>query len=256
MPTMRIWRSRAESGELDEVQARYFQPKPTEELYDVAKDPWQLNNLADDPAHRETLRKMRRTMLEWQRETGDLGLLPEYEMHRRAEGITPWEVGHDPVLNPLDALQPIALLASDRNPKNVRRLASTLGNQKNDPAVRWWAAMGLTMLDEKAAPATETLLTALDDPSPNVRVEAAEALSLLGKNEKAVPVLLEALEHPTPFIRLRAVNVFDRLDPSVAAPHAESIRQASMQGIFPADYLNRITGYLADQLQQASEEPH
>ena len=42
-------------GELDAVQDRYFQEKPKEELYDVAADPHQVNNLADDPAFRGIL---------------------------------------------------------------------------------------------------------------------------------------------------------------------------------------------------------
>ena len=44
-----------------------------EELYDLKNDPWELNNLADDPGHSKTLQKMRKILNRWIRDTGDLG---------------------------------------------------------------------------------------------------------------------------------------------------------------------------------------
>lgn len=48
-----------------------------EELYDFEKDPSALNNLANDPAHFEQLRKMRAQMRAWMEETAD-PLLADY----------------------------------------------------------------------------------------------------------------------------------------------------------------------------------
>ena len=46
MPTMKVWRAMAEAGQLNAIQARYFQPtKPVEELYDTAADPHQVQQL-------------------------------------------------------------------------------------------------------------------------------------------------------------------------------------------------------------------
>ena len=36
-------------------------------------DPWELNNLVDDPNHSKTLQEMRKTLNRWIRDTGDLG---------------------------------------------------------------------------------------------------------------------------------------------------------------------------------------
>jgi arylsulfatase A-like enzyme len=52
---------------LDEVDTS----KVMEELYDLQEDPYQLNNLVNDPAHRPTLSDHRRRLEEWQRLTGD-----------------------------------------------------------------------------------------------------------------------------------------------------------------------------------------
>ena len=45
----------------------------TEELYDLKTDPWELKNLADEPKHAKTLLKMRKTLDQWIKQTGDQG---------------------------------------------------------------------------------------------------------------------------------------------------------------------------------------
>ena len=52
---------------------RYRNIEAKEELYDLRNDPWELHNLVDDPNHAKTLQKMRKTLNQWIRETGDLG---------------------------------------------------------------------------------------------------------------------------------------------------------------------------------------
>ena len=47
--------------------------KPIEELYDLNKDPWELNNLAALPEHKETLLKLRVEVDKWMKETNDQG---------------------------------------------------------------------------------------------------------------------------------------------------------------------------------------
>jgi uncharacterized sulfatase len=48
-----------------------FGLRPAEELYDVVADPDELHNLAADPAHAETLKKMRAELDRWMADTGD-----------------------------------------------------------------------------------------------------------------------------------------------------------------------------------------
>jgi arylsulfatase A-like enzyme len=51
--------------------AKAFGKRPAEELYDVRRDPGQMNNVADDPAYAEELQRMRRRLEEEMRATGD-----------------------------------------------------------------------------------------------------------------------------------------------------------------------------------------
>lgn len=52
--------------------------RPAEEFYDTQTDPWEVNNLIDDPAHAERIASMRQSLDAWVEDTGDLGfILPE-----------------------------------------------------------------------------------------------------------------------------------------------------------------------------------
>ena len=57
--------------------------RPAEELYDTASDPHQIENLADRPAHRPTLLRLRNAVSAWMIETRDQGLVNEPEMIER-----------------------------------------------------------------------------------------------------------------------------------------------------------------------------
>lgn len=67
-----------ERGELSGPQAEWFaETRPREELYDLVNDPHELNNLADDPAHRQRLLAMRPLLNDWQSNLQDVASVPE-----------------------------------------------------------------------------------------------------------------------------------------------------------------------------------
>jgi N-sulfoglucosamine sulfohydrolase len=78
-----LWRCRAE-GRLRPPQDVLFQyPRPAEELYDVERDPWEVDNLAGDPAYAPELERLRQALDDWRRTYGDLGDVPEAELVAR-----------------------------------------------------------------------------------------------------------------------------------------------------------------------------
>lgn len=67
-------------GKLTPVQAVLCAPRmPDEELYDLRSDPDEIKNLAasDDPKDQATLKRLRRVMKNWIKETNDQGEIPE-----------------------------------------------------------------------------------------------------------------------------------------------------------------------------------
>ncbi len=74
-PAVHVMRTLKSEGKLNEAQLQFFADhKPAEELYDIRKDPHQLNNLASDPGYAKVLEQMRGYMAKWQSEHRDLGL--------------------------------------------------------------------------------------------------------------------------------------------------------------------------------------
>ena len=82
------------------AQLLFFRPeKPVEELYDVTVDPHEINNLAALPDHQQTLKQMRAALEQWQKETKDLGLVPELELRERMRPGGVWQKVATPVIN-------------------------------------------------------------------------------------------------------------------------------------------------------------
>jgi len=82
-PIMQELYDRYRARTLSEEQLALFRPRPAEELYDTALDPYELTNLAAREEHRETLERMREATESWRARVGDMGELSESEMVRR-----------------------------------------------------------------------------------------------------------------------------------------------------------------------------
>ncbi|HXK61823.1 MAG TPA: hypothetical protein PLP42_18200, partial [Acidobacteriota bacterium] len=56
----------AQAGQLNAAQMTYAgSSRPREALYDTVSDPFQVHNLADDPAERPRLERMRQRLRDW-----------------------------------------------------------------------------------------------------------------------------------------------------------------------------------------------
>ncbi|NWK55843.1 sulfatase [Verrucomicrobiaceae bacterium N1E253] len=76
-PTKRLRELHA-SGKLGKVpEWAFFGKRPKEELYDLKKDPEQVNNLADDPQYAAELKRHREILDTWIKQTDDKGQYPE-----------------------------------------------------------------------------------------------------------------------------------------------------------------------------------
>lgn len=65
-------------GKLNEIQQLVTaKVRPTEELYDLTTDPFEINNLANDKNYSEKLSELRNILKKWEVETGDKGVNPE-----------------------------------------------------------------------------------------------------------------------------------------------------------------------------------
>ena len=96
MPTMQALLRLQAEGREDAVAGTWLDARrASEELYDTDADPYQVRNLADDPAYQDQLREMRAAVRAWERELGELNVLDEAVMAARF-----WPGGVRPVTAP------------------------------------------------------------------------------------------------------------------------------------------------------------
>ncbi|QNM84313.1 sulfatase [Polaribacter pectinis] len=76
-PAVHIMRGLKENGELDTLQSKFFAAsKEPEELFDIINDPFEVNNLIDNPEFKDVANKMRGHYNDWNSKNHDFGLDP------------------------------------------------------------------------------------------------------------------------------------------------------------------------------------
>lgn len=206
------------AGALTPAQARFFQTKPYEELYDLQADRDQLTNLVDAPAARARLAELRRALDRHMLAIVDNGFIPE---GLAAEG---YRASRDPKAYPLARLMALAATACARDARNLPKLEAVLA-APND-VERYWGAMGLLMLGKAAAPAAGRLREMVaGERTPQVRVPAAEALAILG-DPAGVQALAEIAAAADTNAALPALNALTALG-EAARPALPVIEKAA-----------------------------
>jgi arylsulfatase A-like enzyme len=77
-PNYNLMRQLCAEGKLNAAQMKFMaRTKPVEELYDLQTDPYELNNLAGSPEHKQVLARLRSVLEKWIVDTGDQGRTPE-----------------------------------------------------------------------------------------------------------------------------------------------------------------------------------
>lgn len=188
-PSTVVWRKLFDSGKATPEQSIFWkEPKDAEELYDLQSDPDEVHNLAAKPEHTETLAKMRQAQESLAIKIRDVGLLPEGEMHQRAEGTTPYDMGHDDALYPMQRVLRIAGAASSMKPEVLPELKAAFADK--DSAIRYWAVMGALMRGREGVTQLHTELTAaMKDSSTYVQIPAHWALAKYGTEADRTPAL-------------------------------------------------------------------
>ncbi len=190
-PTTVVWKRMFDAGQLKPPQTAFWEPKPSEELYDLQTDPQETRNLAASSTHRAVLDRLRLALDAHARAIRDVGFLPEYELQRDIATITPYERARDPKRYDFDRIHLMAQRASDRA---VPMAMVAPGLADTNPTVRYWAAMGAVIRGRDTVLATlSPLVRLLDDPEPGPRIVAAEAIGRFGPAEmrdRALAVLV------------------------------------------------------------------
>lgn len=209
MPTMQEMRRLHAEGRLVGPQKHYFlETKPIEELYDTEKDPHEVNNLSDDPQYKDVLERMRNVLLDWMKETGDVGLIPEpeFEEMKRTGGV--WQKTAAPTFT--------AALDTRSNKVKVTIACATPGasiayRTGNDEKGKWKLyAQSLTPGTGQVIRARACRLGFRDSEEVTFKVvEGAVALQHIAPAVEAAPHWRENLDKTDLLERLRAIKALD-----------------------------------------------
>ncbi len=212
----------AREGALTEPRFAWMAPrKSVEELYDCEADPWQLNNLAGHPDCAATLAQLRAELRAHLLEVRDLGFMPEWRIAMlAADGTAPADAAADHATWPFERVLETAegVGRPDAVPMLLERTRDV------DPAVRWWACVGLHSIGVRTDECRTALQRLLRD-CPPVRIEAAYALAEGWGLPAAVEVLADSLLSHEPREALQAARALQLLGPK-AAPAAAAMRTA------------------------------
>ncbi len=220
-----------EAGKTTAQQASFWRvPQPTEELYDTRSDPWEVNNLAQDPKHQARLAVMREATLDKMREIGDTGLVPESMYEEISQGGTVYDYVHDDDF-PFDQVLQLALRAGDGKPRGLDELRVAMAH--DHPVMRYWGALGCSVLGTSAKAAAGRLRQLLKDPVEAVRVVAAEALHVQGDTKAAIDGLVAVLsETDHAVVALEALMIAKALGVTREVPR-EVYDRACKTGKYP-----------------------
>lgn len=183
------WRDLYRKGELNEIQAQFFEPREAEALYDLNTDPYETTNLAKMPGHREDLLEMRSILGQWVRGMPDLSFYPESVLRREAFS-NPVEYGrkHQGDIAELIDIADLSLLPYEKASAGINRAL-----QSGDPEKIYWALIVCSCFGEEAMEFEAEARNLCTHKDLLVRTRAAEFLGLTGGADP-VPVITAALQ--------------------------------------------------------------
>jgi uncharacterized sulfatase len=208
-PIMKEIRENIKSNTLAAEAALYTRAKkPAEELYDVEKDPYEINNLALLPEYKLQLVELQKQLFTWMKNTNDLGLIPEPEMIRLEKNYgNRYRISKNWKGDYFSDLLKTAACAGNPKTADFDILTDALDNE--DISIRTWGLVGLGNYPAPAQIDHRRIKAFLKDPSPVVRLATAALLCRLERYKEAIPILRKEIKSPQEWIRLQAAIIID-----------------------------------------------
>ncbi len=196
------WRQLWKDGKLTGAPALFFESKPVEMLFDCEADPWNVKNLANDPAHAATLQDLRSRLQQRMREMPDLSYYPESHLATNAmDNPVAFGQAHREDIAKLADIADLMLL-----PFGEAKAGIEAALKSDQPMQRYWAAMVCTSFGKEAAPLNDLVRPLLDDASEIVRVRALEFLGSTGVTNPQSALIALVNQTKDPVLAVEALN--------------------------------------------------
>ncbi|WP_159520518.1 sulfatase family protein [Sunxiuqinia indica] len=211
------------AGKLDRLQNNLFAQRPPVFLFDLEADPWETQNLANNPNYKEIVGKMESQLMDEVLQSKDIMFLPEYELSLVNKTVAPYNYRLDTTRYPIAEIYKVASLSGYVGSNVAQQQIAFL--QDTNKIVRYWAAMGLrsqnAQLLEKYA---SEIRDAMDDDYPPVSVIASAIAYQQFHDSRARQLLQSFCLSNNEDLALMAVNYLLYIDEK--EPFIETIKLA------------------------------
>lgn len=199
-----------EAGKLTGYHKTLWEASGTaEQLYDLTADPWEINNLAADPAHMEKLTTLREKLKMTMKVIKDTGLVPEPLFAELGKPTIADYVQSDAF--DIGKITDLAFVATAIDEEKLPRLKKAITS--SDTTERYWGLVGMRLLGEKAATEADSLLPLLKDKHAGIRTVAAQALHAMDRKDIAADALIaDVTSDMDNYSLLNLLNILQRLD--------------------------------------------
>ncbi len=190
------WARHFDDGKCNEVQGRFFNPKPTWQLFDIENDRWEVNNLAMEPEQQKRVDKMSNELDRWMIETRDIGLIPEAMFFELIGTGKQYKTLYEYAQSEEYKIERILEVAKASTLGETKRISEYLLFMKDEnPIVRYWGAYGVFLTKSKDRKVLEVLkrMVQSDNKAAN-RLMAAQSLGLLGERDFAFQAIIKEIE--------------------------------------------------------------
>ncbi len=157
------WRELFYKGELNANESSFFEPFGVEELYDLASDPHELNNLVNNPRYSKQLKAMRKELQAAVVDKCDLGFIPEnVTIEEGYEDIVKFGKARQKDIKRYRSIADLQMGDYSKAEGKLRKYINS-----DDDIDKWWALTTLSYFNDESSDFARVAeaLTAADYPS-------------------------------------------------------------------------------------------
>lgn len=195
MPSYQGWDKANIEGNVNELQSVFWKPTVALEFFDTKDDTYEVNNLINSEKHQHKISEMKSKLLGFMKEKKDLGLYP-WSMRNKSDSISFYDHIRK-TKQSVDDIIDAAAFCSTAKPSDIKKLTSNL--RSKEPAIRYWATIGVLQLLERNL--IETLPKAIennfknDSENTEVRLLSAEVLIKHHNNSEGLNYVLDQVKN-------------------------------------------------------------
>jgi uncharacterized sulfatase len=180
------WRELFKDGQLNMEQQQFFSPRPAEQLFDLSKDPYEVNDLSKNPVFRKKLMEMRTKLSNKTKEVNDLSFYPEsYMIDNALLDTISFGKKRSTEISRLVDVANLALLPFQKVEKQLKELLSS-----GTDLEKYWACLVAAQFGPQAKSLHSLLPELMGDSNLMVQLRAIEAWALISK-KNPMPKLIE-----------------------------------------------------------------